>query len=176
MKIRQIFVLVGILILPSLAFSAENALEFRVLLQVKGDESIESRIKSYLSRELRALGDVIQSKDNYKYDITVLGAKLENKGGDGVGVVISVNILTKFNNQHFSYMFKEEFAKDCITLTNGLYYYPKHWVRVGSDHDLQSICRGIIADFNSQILQKQRDELQEYIDLLKEEEKDSVNK
>ena len=166
MRIRQLFVLVGILTLPNLAFSANNALEFRVLLRVEGDESIESRIHSYLSRELRALGDVIQSKDDYRYDINVLGVKLKNTGGDEVGVVLSVNVLTRFSNQHFSYIFKEEYVKHGITLTNDLYYYPKHWVRSGSVHDLRSICRGIIADFDRQILQKQRDEPQEYIDLL----------
>jgi hypothetical protein len=157
MKIRQLFVLVSILILPSLAFSADDVLEFRVKLDVHCDESIAIPIKSYLSEELQSLGDVIQSKDNYRYDITVIGGKLKNTGGDGVGVVLSVNIHTKFDNQHFSYMFKDEFVKEGMSLTNGLYYYPKHWIRSGSIHDLQSICRRIIADFNSQILQKQRD-------------------
>lgn len=176
MKIRQIIILLGILILPSVAFSDDNALEFRVKLDVKGDGSLESRIVSYLSRELRALGDVIQSKDNYKYDITVLGVKLDNKGGDEFGVVLTVNIYTKFDNQPFSFMFKEEFVKAGIKLTNGLYYYPKYWVRIGSEHDLRSICRGIIADFDSQILQKQRYEFQEHIDFLNEEDKDSANK
>ena len=166
MKKGQIFVLVVILILPSLAFSTDNAREFRVKLDVRCDESIESRVKGYLSKELQALGDVIQSKDNYRYDINVLGVKLKNTGGDEVGVVLSVNVLTRFSNQHFSYIFKEEHVKDGITLTNGLYYYPKHWVRSGSVHDLRSICRGIVADFDRHILQKQRDEPQEYIDLL----------
>lgn len=157
MKIRHFFVLVGILILPKPAFSADNALEFRVKLNVHCDESIANPIKNYLSEELQSLGDVIQSKDNYRYDITVIGGKLKNTGGDGGGVVLSVNIHTKFDNQHFSYMFKDEFVKEGMSLTNGLYYYPTHWVRSGSIHDLQSICRRIIADFDSQILQKQRD-------------------
>jgi hypothetical protein len=157
MEIRQLFVLVGILSLPSLAFSADNALEFRVKLDVHCDESVANRIKTYLSEELRALGDVIQSEDNYRYDISVIGGKLKNTGGDGVGVVLSVNIHTKFDNQPLSYLFKDEFMKDGIALTNDLYYYPKHWVRSGSLHDLQSICRRVIADFDNQILQKQRD-------------------
>jgi len=165
MRIRQIFVLVGILILPSLAFSADNAREFRVKLDVRGDEGIESRIKSYLSRELQALGDVIQSRDNYEYAITVIGAKLENTVGDGDGVVLSINIHTKFNNQSFCNMFKKKFEKECITMTNDLYYYPKHWVRSGSYFDLRSICRGIIADFDNQILHKQRDGSEKFFDL-----------
>ncbi|MBN1830669.1 MAG: hypothetical protein JW896_01000 [Deltaproteobacteria bacterium] len=157
MKICYIFVLVGILMMPSLAFSADNALEFRVKLNVHGDESIASPIKRYLSEEIQSLNDVIQSNDHYRYNITVIGGKLKNTGGDGAGVVLSVNIHTKFDNQHFSYMFKEEFVKEGMSLTNGLFYYPKHWVRSGSIHDLPSICRRIIADFDSQILQKQRD-------------------
>jgi hypothetical protein len=157
MKIRQIFVLVGILSLPNLAFSADNALEFRVRLDVHCDENIANRVETYLSEELRSLGDVIQSGYNYRYDISVVGGKLKNTGEDGVGVVLSVNIHTKFDNQHLSYLFKDEFMKDGIALTNSLYYYPKHWVRSGSVHDLQSICRRIIADFDNQILKKQRD-------------------
>ena len=165
MKIIQFFALTGILFLPSLAFSADNAREFRVKLDVRGDENLENRIKNYLSRELRALGDVIQSEDNCEYVITVIGAKLENTVGDGGVVVLSVNIHTKFNNQSFSYMFKKKFAKEFITLTNDLYYYPKHWVRSGSYFDLRSMCRGIIADFDSQILQKQRDGFEKFYDL-----------
>ena len=161
MKKRYIFFLAGILILPSLAFSADSALEFRVKLNVRCDENIASRVKNYLSAELRNLSDVIQSKDNYRYDITVIGGRLKNSGGDGVGVVLSVNIHTRFDNRHFSFMFKEEFMKEGIILTNGLYYYPKHWIRSGSIHDLKSICRRIIADFDSQILQKQRDSIEE---------------
>ena len=165
MKIRQIFVLIGILFLPSLAFSADNAREFRVKLDVRCDESIESRINGYLSRELRALGDVIQAEDNYEYVITVIGAKLENTVGDGGGVVLSINIHTKFNNQSFSHMFKKKIAIEFITLTNDLYYYPKHWVRSGSYFDLRSMCRGVIADFDSQILHKQRDGSEKFYDL-----------
>jgi hypothetical protein len=161
MQTRQLLILIAIMILPSLAFSADDALEFRVKLDVRGDESLENRIEKFLSRELRALGNVIQSEDKYEYDITILGAKLQNVIGDEMGIVLSVNIHTKFDNIAFSSMFKKEFMKEGIALTNDLYYYPKHWVRSGSVHDLQSICRRIIADFDSQILQKQRDAIKE---------------
>ena len=160
MKIRLMFFLAGILILPSLAFSADDDVaEFRVKLNAHCDESIANRIKSYLSEELRALSDVTLVKDNHRYDITLIGGKLNNTGKDGAGFVLSVNIHTKFDNQHFSYMLKDEFVKEGFALTNGLYYYPKHWIRSGSLHDLKSICRRIIADFDSQVLQKQRDAL-----------------
>jgi hypothetical protein len=165
MKIRQIFVLAVILILPSLVFSADNSREFRVKLDVRCDESIESRLEGYLSRELRALDDVIQSEENHDYVITVIGAKLTNTIGEGDGVVLSVNIHTRFNNQSFCSMFKKKYAKECITMTNDLYHYPKHWVRSGSYFDLRSMCRGIIADFDSQILHKQRDGSEKFFDL-----------
>jgi hypothetical protein len=165
MKIGRLFVLLGISILPSLAFSAENAREFRVKLDVRSDETIENRIKGYLSRELRALGDVIQSEDNCDYVITVLGAKLANTVGDGDGIVLSVNIHTNFNNQSFCSMFKKNYVKECITRTNDLYYYPKHWVRSGSYFDLQSMCRGVIANFDTQVLHKQRDGSEKFFDL-----------
>ena len=160
MNIKKIFVLVGILILPSLVFSADDALEFRVKLDVRGDESLEDQIENYLSRELRDLGDVIQSEDNYRYHITVLGANLKNTVGNGV-VVLSVSVHIKFDNLTFSSMLKKEFVREGIILTKGLYYYPKYWVRSGSVHDLRSICRRIITDFDSQILQKQRDAIKD---------------
>ncbi len=173
MKIRKIFVLAGILILPSLAFSADNALEFRVKLDVRGDESIASRIESNLSDELQALGDVIQPRNDCRYEINVIGVKLRNTFGGEVGAVLSVNVLTRFSSQHFSYMFKEEFRKAGTAYMDDLYYYPKHWVKSGSIHDLSSMCRRIIADFDSQILQKQRDEFQGHlIDL----ENESLNR
>jgi hypothetical protein len=144
-------------------------------LFVSADESIKGQIESYLSRELRALGDVTQSKNNYEYDITVVALKSHSKSGYEAGIVLSINIHQKFDNQFITFMFKEENKESGVEWTNGLYYYPEHWVRIGSNEDLKSICLGIIADFDSQILQKRRDSYQKMLDIIKKN-KDQANK
>jgi hypothetical protein len=175
MKAKQFLIFLAILKLPALGLAADNSLSFRVGLFVSADESIKGRIESYLSRELRALGDVTQSKDNYEYDMTVVALKTQSKGGYETGVVLSVTIHQKFENEYLSSFFKEENKKAGIEWTNGLYFYPEHWVRVGANEDLKSICSGIIADFDSQTLQKRRDSYQKLIDTINKN-KDSANK
>ena len=71
--------------------SSTASSKFRVAVIVSGDDSIKSRVKSYLSRELRNLGDVIQTKNNYEYEISVVTMAVRNKNGYKTGVVLSTN-------------------------------------------------------------------------------------
>ena len=167
MMLKQFLTLVIIFLLPNLEVSAEDNLEFRVGLFVSAEESIKSQIQSYISRELRALGDIIQSTDNYEYDMTIIALKVKTKGGQETGVVLSINIHRKFDNQLMSFMFKEEYEKSGTTWLGGLYYYPEHWLRIGSNDDLQPLCKEIITDFDSKILQKKRDDYQKMLDSIK---------
>jgi len=175
MKIIGIILsLLAIAISPQ-AYSAENKLKFRVVVFVSADESIKGIIESYLSRELTSLGDVILSKEEYEYDLSVLVMKLHNKDGRETGIVLSDIIHKKFDNQFISFMFNEENKKLGLKWTDGLYYYPKLSVRTGSKNDLQSICQAIIADFDSSILQKRRDSFQKAMNAINKIKK-SINK
>ena len=89
-----------------------------------------------------------------------LSTKTDKDTGKMIEYVISMNKACGIPVVATAHTIKE-FVKQGIALTNDLYYYPKHWIRSGSSHDLQSICRRIIADFDSQILQKRRDILKE---------------
>jgi len=162
MRAKQFFIVLAILTLPSIVSATDNSLNFRVGFFVSADESIKGLIESYMSRELRALGDVTQSKDSYEYNLAVVALKTQSKAGHETGVVLSVSIHQKFDNQFISFAFEEDSKKFGMEWTSGLYYYPEHWVVVGSD--LKSICLEIIADFDSKILQKRRDSYQKMLD------------
>lgn len=166
MRVIQIFIFSLILTLPLDCLAASNPPDFRVALSVSADESIKGRIESYISRELRALGDVTQTKENSEYDIGIVALKSFSKSGYQTGIVLSITIHYKFDNQFISFSFKEESMEIGLELTSGLYFYPDHWLRIGATEDLKSICSGIVADFDSQILQERRETYQRMLDAI----------
>jgi hypothetical protein len=148
----------------------------RVQVSVSANESIKGKIESYLSRELRSLGDVVVTDDNPRWILSVVALESESKSGYKTGVDLSVVILEPFNNQFFVDMVPEKSKELASSMTSSLYSYSGHWLRVGAPEDLRSICNGIIADFDSSELKEARDFWQMMIDYQESKKKKSPNK
>ncbi len=164
MKINLISIL---FLLISSQLYAADPLSFRVGFVVEAEDSIKGRIESYISRELRSLGDVIQSKENYDYFLSIIALKLRTESGYDTGVALSITIVSKFENKHMSFILedlKDEDKSIAMEFTSNLYYYPYHWLQKGSNEDLQSMCKDIVADFDIKFLQSYRDIYQIILD------------
>ncbi|MBO2568535.1 hypothetical protein [Shewanella algae] len=148
----------------------------RVQVSVSASDTIKGKIESYLSRELRSLGDVVVTDDNPRWILSIVALESESKSGYKTGVELSVVILEPFNNQFVVNMVPEK-SKDLVSgMTSSLYSYSGHWLRVGAPEDLRSICNGIIADFDSSELKEARDFWQMMIDYQESQKKKSPNK
>ncbi len=171
MKLSATILLIATLVLPNVTLPANESPTYRVILSVSGDESKKNLIESYLSRELRALGDVVLSNEDSDYIISVVEVVITSKGGNENGIALSTTISRRFQNDFLSSMFKDDQVKYGMFWTNDLFFYPEHWLQLGSMEDIKSICVDIIADFDTKILQERRKSHQKLLDFINEPKK-----
>jgi len=88
--------------------------------------------------------------------LDIVALEVSTKGGYKSGVILSVVILSPFDNQMVSEMLQEKYKEYGADLTKSLYWYPDHWLWVGSNDHLRSLCVDLIADFDSKILEESR--------------------
>jgi len=128
----------------------------RVKVSVSADENIKGTVTSYINRELRSLQDVEIVDRDPEWELQILAMEISTKGGYKTGIVLSVVILSKFSNQFLLDRVADSYKEIVGNLTSSLYYYPDHWLRVGSNEDLKSLCNGIVADFDTRYLEESR--------------------
>lgn len=128
----------------------------KVQVSVSAEEAIRGQVESYVKRELRSLRDVTIVDEGADWELSILAMEVSTKGGYKSGVIISAVILRPFDNQMVSALLEEKYKETGAHLTEGLYRYPDHWLRTGSTDQLRSLCVEIVADFDSQHLEKSR--------------------
>jgi hypothetical protein len=138
---------------------------YRINLEISADEKIQSKVESFVARELRSLGDVAQTSEYADYQISVVALILHTLSGQETGIAISVCINQSFYNGFLSHLFKDDVRSLGMQSTEGTVYFVSHWLRSGGTDDLQSICTGIVADFDSQFLQPRRKQDQKMNDM-----------
>lgn len=169
-----------------------------VKLAIQAEDEIKNEVYSYLSREVRSLGDVKLVEDNPNWIIQVVAIQVKNKLGYKTGVAFSIVIdkrpilvvplllqLFKYASGISPQELKEakviDLEKAFTKVTDGLSDIRDHSLRVGSTEDIQRICQMIVADFDAEHVKKNRemwqkswDELLRYIQKYRStKEKDS---
>lgn len=114
---------------------------FHVRVSVSANENIKGLITSYINRELRGLRDVEIVYKNPRWLLQVVALEISTKGGYKSGVALSIVVLEQFDNSSLKSLMRETYEKDwVVAVTSNLYSLPNHWLRVGSEDDLRSIC------------------------------------
>lgn len=169
MKIKISFLII-FWFLPILC-SAQELQPFsgRVSVSVSANDDIKGKIESYISRELRSLGDIVVTDDNPRWILSIVALESTTKSGYKSGIEISVVILEPFDNSLVISQVNEKSKEFVSTMTSGLHSFSGQWLRVGAPEDLRSICNGIVADFDSQHIKPARDFWQSYIDYQKKQ-------
>ncbi len=164
------YVIFFLFLLPLICFAQKTqSFSGRVGVYVSANENIKGEIESYISRELRSLGDIIVTDSNPRWILNIVAMELLTKGGYKSGVVLSVIILEPFDNGLVKTLLVDKTDRQmCVLLTSNLYYYPKgHWLRVGAPGDLRNLCNGIVADFDTEYLKPARNLWQKIVDSMK---------
>ena len=137
--------------------------EFRVQVSVSSkDDSFEGLVKSYINRELRSLRDVEIVYSNPQWKLSILAMPLSLKSGYKTGLALSIVVLPKFDNQLLTWPIPEDARRFITLMTSGLYHYPGHLLYTGSNDDLRKLCDEIVADFDTDYLEKARKSLKKY--------------
>lgn len=150
--------------------------KFRIKLSVSADESIRGEIVSYVSRELRSLGDVIISDDDPYLVWLVVATEIRSKAGEKTGIVFSSVVLLPYPMEElYSHLELYECPKSAINWTKKIFTsfdlldIEGHWVIVGSPKNIKGLCQSLAADFDHDHLESRRktrqiisDELKKY--------------
>jgi len=156
----------------------------KVRLDIAANEEIKNEVYSYLSRELRSLGDAKLVEDNPDWTIKVIALQIKTKAGYKSGITLSVVITKRLSEQAIlkegleaarqeklllDELISEPDSRNSESLLsmasfwhNRLEYLANlntihaHWLMVGDTKDLQHLCQGIVADFDAEHLKTDR--------------------
>ena len=162
-----------------------------VKLEISASEDIKNQIYSYISRELRSLGDVeiVENNPEWIIDIVALQVKDKNSYDRGVafsiviekGYKIDVNILLsvvkdafKINSDDWEKLKKRKNLEEIFTviITNGgnrdllARDLVDHSLRIDNTENINNLCKEIVADFDAEYLKKERDMWQKISNML----------
>lgn len=138
------------------AVGAESEIRFHINVNISADPAIKTLVRSYLNRELRALGDVELVDTNADWSISIICARIESIGAYPPSVLLSIVITELYPNAAIVSMLPAESKQLGNEITSNLYLARDHWVRSGSQENLQQICSKIAADFDILYLEKER--------------------
>ncbi len=144
-----------------------------VELNITADKEITNEVYSYISRELRSIGDVKLVEDNPDWVINVVAMQTKNIAGHSTGVAFSVVVVAELHSvpilleivkwtfgispkelRETQYMGLEN---SFTAVTAGQSAIQAHYLRVGSTENVQRICQGIVADFDAEQLKNARE-------------------
>jgi hypothetical protein len=165
---RLAFVLSAVAILPSFAQTQPNEVTPKYSANVQlvvacDDESLKNQFTSFLSRELRSLGDIVLVGENPDYIMEVTVMKAITVGGTATGFVVETNISKPFDTRMLSDC--SRFPGSCLkgkvddnrlmiiqVLTENTRRIIDATLRMGPLDKIQSTCQEIIADFDTKTL------------------------
>lgn len=162
-----------------------------VRLEISASEEIENQIYSYFSRELRSLGDVELVEDNPEWIIHIVALQAKDRTGYIEGVIFSiviekvyeihvedllsaVKIIFKISDDDWKELKeKRQSLEELFTLIStdnnvrdNIRDLVSHSLQIGSSHNTQNICQEIVADFDAELLKKERDTWRRVSELL----------
>jgi hypothetical protein len=146
-----------------------------VKLEITGNE-LQNDIYSYISRELRSLGDVKIVNDQEEWTIQIVALQEHAKTDRIVGIAISSVVLKHIWSEPALMSLLSQ-AKEKLSESgyNLLAYsllagctVSNHKLLSGSPEDLQSLCKNIVVDFDADCLKPARELHQRVIESLKE--------
>jgi len=161
-------------VLPSVCWAQDiPPFSGRVQVVVDANENIKAEIESYISRELRSLGDIIVTDDEPRWILDILAIESKKTGDYTTGIVLSIVILEPYNNKFLIEQVNPKYKADALLETMGLSEYTAHSVRTGPTDSLRNICNEVVADFDSKHLKQAREMRQKVINILQKRNKDN---
>lgn len=158
-RIVWVALLLMSLSLGARAQDAVPARTTRVLIDVGCDDvALKSRITSFISREMRSLGDIEITDVNPSYKISVVAISVTLKSGYTAGHAVSTVISRPLGNWSWA-LSKEltpENRESISSIISDHESLEKHGLFVGSEDGLRSSLEEMIAEFDAQELEPMR--------------------
>jgi len=134
------------------------------LLITATDEKTKNEVYSYISREIRSLGDVRETNDG-DWLIHIIAHKTHIETGEWVGFALSAVILRRCRIAEVVAILEKlerlkEKQKSCWPPTyasSGLYVARHHTIKTGAWGDLKELCQNTIINFDAELLRPERE-------------------
>ncbi len=135
------------------------------------DEKIKNEVYSYISREVRSLGDVRETNDNDgDWLIWIIAHKVHLATGEYVGFALSTVISRRcYMAEVFALLKKldalskkEKSYWPPNYALSGLYWLRHHKIVIGSQSNLQELCQKTIIDFDAEHLRPDRERYERF--------------
>ena len=140
--------------------STPPAYTARVNMHVTGEGATESIVGSYIARELRALGDVVITDQNPRYDLSIVVIKTTNQAQNPIGYAISSVGLDLWSESLVRSLVgyfgipNEKLDMFMDFANNGTIKH--HFLQVCATEDIQETCSELVAVFDSDVLERSR--------------------
>ena len=127
------------------------------------EQELEDQISSYVRRELRSLGDVIEVDEDPAYELSFLGFIIHTKARHESGFALSVLVLSPWDitslyddclSETAPSDLKDRFQRFTTYLPP--YRIQEHYLRAGSPDDVRSVCQKLVADIDAAVFQPHR--------------------
>ena len=136
---------------------------------VSAKDEIKNDIISYISRELRSLGDVVVVDSQPNYTISIVALNSRNKANEDIGYAFSVVVTSELTGQYIATLTsdcKSNKNKDLLfTWLATMSGIKSHILVVGSD--LRKLCSDLVASTDAEVFEEMRRMYQRRMDSLK---------
>ena len=132
----------------------------RVQLTVAAPESLTGEVERAAAQAFRSLSDVLLVEADADWTLLILGVELRTRRGDTYGVALSV-VVTEALDRHLVQerllsQFSARSGPVVATAPTPPGVFRGAWLQIGTRTQVQSLCQGIVADFNARYLDAQR--------------------
>ena len=145
----------------------------RIAVVISGDDGIDVRVKSFLTRELRDLPGVLVVGSDPDWILVVIAREMRNQIGSTVGFAICYTVLWPFDNTRVrtwnrfaGVKLSDEWVSFLEDMTTGLCSFKDQALLSGPLDGLKEACENIVVNLDVKHLEPERQAWQEISDEL----------
>lgn len=150
---------------------AEDKFHYRVQLKVSASENDRGEVTSFLTRELRRIGDIEVVENDPLFVISVVALSTSNRSGNPTGYTLSVVVEMPVRYRQVRDTFAKTFDADMMKVMDFSFDNTTrlltHLVQVGGTDNLDTICKKIVANIDGDVFENQRKLVQQFLEMQK---------
>jgi hypothetical protein len=159
---KRAFILTILVFIMGLSFStgadAREKIQIRVQIMVQADADIQSAIEKQLRQGFQALGDVIVVNEKPDFEIRVIAMESMSKEKEKTGIALATAFLRPYIRSGIPEMISRRCQENpdagkAAGSLEKLQIYKDHLLQFGSPNDIEQICRDIVLNFKTNILE-----------------------
>ena len=171
MNIPRLFLLLFLAAFATAPVRAAEKVNYGVRLKVAASENIRGVVTSYLSRELRRLGDIDIVEDSPWFTLSIIAVAASNRAGTQTGyafsVVVERSIPYRKMRDEFAKLLDGNMMKVMDVSFDNAARIVSHFVELGGVDELENLCKKIIADIDGNQFEEQRKVSQQLLEIMK---------